>query len=217
MNYQLAYAIGFHPWEALADHRPYADTLVDLVARQEQGREPPYGRALDIGTGSAVWGVRLARRGWEVTGIDVVDKALSRARERAERERVEMRIVKADVTAPEVAGVGSDFRLLLDTGTFHGLGEADREAMGRQLSAVASPDAMLILDCFAPRRRGPLPRGADREQIERAFPGWKIVGAEVADTDPDPIARLFRFEERFYSLRQSNERNDDGERNRAAR
>ena len=25
MNYRLAYAIGFHPWEDLAEHPPYAD------------------------------------------------------------------------------------------------------------------------------------------------------------------------------------------------
>jgi SAM-dependent methyltransferase len=202
MNYRLAYAIGFHPWEDLAEHPPYADKLLELIAREEEGRRPPYGRALDLGTGSAVWGVRLAKRGWEVTGIDIVEKALKRARERAEQENVELRILRADVTALGAAGVDSGFRLLLDTGTFHGLGDAEREAMGRELSAVAAPDATLILDCFAPRRRGPLPRGAGRGQIERAFPRWQITDVEVADTDPDPIARLFRFEERFYCLRQ---------------
>jgi hypothetical protein len=41
VNYKLAYAVGFHPWENLADHPPFADKLVDLVAREEDGREPP--------------------------------------------------------------------------------------------------------------------------------------------------------------------------------
>lgn len=59
----------------------------------------PYGAALDLGTGSAVWGVQLAQRGWEVTGIDIVEKALRRARERAEKAGVEMRLVHGDVTA----------------------------------------------------------------------------------------------------------------------
>lgn len=202
MNYRLAYALGFHPWEDLADHPPFADRLLELVGREEQGREPPYGKALDIGTGSGVWGVRLAKRGWEVTGIDVVERALRRARERAEREAVEMDIVRADVTALPEAGVGNGYRLLLDTGTFHGLADKQRRAMGRVLGAVAAPDATLILDCFAPRRRGPLPRGADRAEVERAFPDWEITDVELADTDPDPIARLFRFEERFYRLRR---------------
>ena len=202
MNYRLAYALGFHPWEALAEHPPFAGKLLELVAREEEGREPPYGKALDIGTGSGVWGVQLARRGWEVTGVDVVEKALRRARERANDAGVEMRILHADVTSLSATDVGSGFRLLLDTGTFHGLGRDERLAMGRELTAVAAVDATLILDCFAPRRRGPLPRGADRADVERAFARWQIVDVEVADTAPDPIARLFRFDERFYRLRR---------------
>jgi SAM-dependent methyltransferase len=202
VNYRLAYALGFHPWEGLAEHPPYAGKLLELVAREEEGREPPYGKALDIGTGSGVWAVQLAKRGWEVTGVDVVEKALSRARERAERQSVETRILNADVTALSVTDVGSGFRLLLDTGTFHGLGAEGRLAMGRELTAVAAANATLILDCFAPGRRGPLPRGADRADVERAFAGWEITDVEVADTDPDPMARLFRFDERFYRLRR---------------
>ncbi|MGH2956378.1 MAG: class I SAM-dependent methyltransferase [Solirubrobacterales bacterium] len=202
MNYRLAYAIGFHPREALAEHPPYADKLLDLVAREENGRRAPYGTALDIGTGSGVWGVWLAQRGWEVTGVDIVEKALDRARRRASEEGVEMRLMRGDVTALREASVGRGFRLLVDTGTFHGLNDAEREAMGREVSAIADPDATVILDCFAPRRRGPLPRGASRQNVERAFPGWEITDVEVADTEPDPIARLFKFDEHFYRLRR---------------
>ena len=201
MNYRIAYALGFHPWEDLVEHPPFADKLMELVARDEEG-SPPYGSALDIGTGSAVWGVRLAERGWAVTGIDIVEKALRRARERVNDAGVEMHVVRADVTALREAGVGSGFGLLVDSGTFHGLSEAQREAMGREVSAVAASDATVILDCFAPRRRGPLPRGASQADVERAFPGWEITDVEPADTKPDPIARLFKFDERFYRLRR---------------
>jgi hypothetical protein len=141
-----------------------------------------------------------------VTGIDIVGKALHRARERIQASGVKMRLVHGDVTALREAGVGDGFRLLLDTGTFHGLSDAQRTAMGREVSAVAAPAATLILDCFASRYRGPLPRGASRDDIERAFPNWEITDVDTADTDPDPVARLFRFEERFYRLRRS----DDG-------
>jgi cyclopropane fatty-acyl-phospholipid synthase-like methyltransferase len=201
MNYGLAYAVGFHPWEDLAEHPPFAGKLLELVAREEAG-QPPYGPALDLGTGSAVWGVRLAQRGWAVTGVDLVEKALARARERIVAAGVEMRLVRGDVTALRAADVGDGFRLVLDTGTFHGLGAAEQEATGREVSAVAAPDATVLLDCFAPRRRGPLPRGASRAAVEAAFPGWEVTDVEVADTEPDALARLFRFDERFYRLRR---------------
>ena len=203
MNYRLAYAIGFHPWEDLADHQPFAETLMELVAREENGHGPPYGSALDLGTGSGVWGVQLAKRGWQVTGVDVVDRALRRARERVDEAGVDMRLVQGDVTALRRANVGSGFRLVVDTGTFHGLSDSQREEMGREVSAVCAHDATILVDCFAPRRRGPLPRGASRSDVERAFPGWEITDGVVADTAPDPIARIFRFEESFYRLRRT--------------
>jgi SAM-dependent methyltransferase len=202
MNYELAYKIGFHPWEDLAEHPPFAGKLLELVAREEDGREPPYGPALDLGCGSAVWGVQLAKRGWNVTGVDIVEKALRRARERVEEAGVEMRLVCGDVTALRQGDVGSGFRLVLDTGTFHGLADAQRETMGQEVSAIAAPDATLLLDCFAPRQRGPLPRGASRADVERAFPTWEVTDVEIADKEPDALARLFKFDERFYRLRR---------------
>jgi cyclopropane fatty-acyl-phospholipid synthase-like methyltransferase len=202
MNYELAYKIGFHPWEDLAEHPPFAGKLLELVAREEDGREPPYGPALDLGCGSAVWGVRLAKRGWEVTGVDVVEKALRRARERIQAAGLEIRLVHGDVTALREADVGTGFRLVLDTGTFHGLTDAQQGAMGREVSAICADDATVMLDCFSPRHRGPLPRGASRPDVERAFPGWEITDVEVADTEPDALARLFKFDERFYRLRR---------------
>ena len=56
MNYGFAYAVGFHSSEELAEHPPFAGKLLELVTREEAGRQPPFGPALDLGTGSAVWG-----------------------------------------------------------------------------------------------------------------------------------------------------------------
>src|SRR3954451_6458128 len=147
--YRLFYRLGFHPWEDLAEHPPFANKLAELFEREERGREPPYGRALDLGCGSAVWGVRLAERGWEVTGVDLVEKPLERARDRVREAGVEIRLMQGDVTDLRGTDLGSDFRLVLDTGTFHGLNEDQQAAMGREVSAVAADDATVILDVFA--------------------------------------------------------------------
>jgi SAM-dependent methyltransferase len=207
--YRLFYRLGFHPWEDLAEHPPFANKLTELFEREESGREPPYGPALDLGCGSAVWGIKLAERGWQVTGVDLVDKALERGRERIREAGVEMRLVQGDVTDLRSTDVGDGFRLILDTGTFHGLPADQRAAMGREIGAVAADDCTVLLDVFAPRRRGPLPRGASRGDVEAAFADWEITDVEVADTDPDPIAKLFRFDERFYRLRPKQAENRD--------
>jgi hypothetical protein len=68
MNYQLAYRIGFHPWEDAENEVAFGKKITALFADEESGREAPYGEALDLGTGSGIWGLELARRGWQVTG-----------------------------------------------------------------------------------------------------------------------------------------------------
>jgi SAM-dependent methyltransferase len=202
MNYAFAYRLGFHPWEDAEKHPPFVEKIADLLDREESGRKPPYGPALDLGTGSGIWGVELAKRGWQVTGVDLVERALRRAHERVRNAGVDMRLVHGDVTALREAGVGSDFQLVLDTGTFHGLNDAQREAMGREVSAVAAPDASLLMIAW-PKRRRPLIRGVSRSEIEAAFPGWTVndVGASNFQA-PKPIELLLRPDEHWYRLRR---------------
>jgi SAM-dependent methyltransferase len=203
MNYEFAYRIGFHPWEDAEEQPSFTEKITELVEREESGHESPYGPALDLGTGSGIWGILMAKRGWQVTGVDLVDKALQRAHERVGDAGVDMRLVRGDVTALREASVGSDFRLVLDTGTFHGLNDAQREAMGREVSAIVADDATVLMLGWAPRRRGPLPRGAGRSEIEAAFPGWNVTDAgETGFQAPKPIELLMKPDERWYRLRR---------------
>jgi SAM-dependent methyltransferase len=201
MNYGLAYRIGFRPWEDAEEQPSFTDKFSALLDREERGRQPPYGRALDVGTGSGIWGIKLAQRGWQVTGIDIVGKALRRAHERIREAGVDMRLIQGDVTELRATDVGTGFRLVLDTGTFHGLTAAEREAMGREVSAVTTPDAIVLLLAWAPKRRGPLPRGVSCSEIEAAFPGWDVTDVgESGFEAPKPVELLMKPEEHWYRL-----------------
>ncbi len=203
MNYRFAYSIGFHPWEDAASDPPFVEKASQLFDREEQGRETPFGRALDIGTGSGIWGIELAKRGWEVTGVDLVEKALTRARDRVRQADVEVRLIHGDVTALSESGVGSGFRLILDTGTFHDFDADQRVAMGKGVEAVAGADATVLLLAW-PKRRRPLIRGVSRNEIEAAFPGWMITDVEPSHFSlPKPLELLLRPDEHWYRLRRA--------------
>ena len=203
MNYQLAYRIGFHPWEDAEGHAPFVEKFSELLDEEESGRDAPFGTALDLGTGSGIWAIQLAKRGWQVTAVDLVDKALQRAGERVNGAGVEVELVQGDVTSLRDAGVGSGFRLLLDTGTFHGLQDHQRLAMGQEVDAVAGPDATLLLLAW-PRRRRPLIRGVDVSEIEEAFPGWTVTNVGPSHFKaPKPIEVLLRPDEHWYRLRRA--------------
>ena len=203
MNYKIAYAIGFHPWETAIDNEEFVETITGLFDEVERDREPPYGPALDIGTGSGVWGLELAKRGWEVTGIDNVPKAVDRARERVADAGVEMQLVLGDVTDLRRAGVDDQFELFLDTGTFHGLPLDQRKAMAREIDAVAAPDATILLLAWEPKRRGPLPRGATGPEIEAVFPEWSVTDLGRSNFEaPKPVEVLMTPNEHWFVLRR---------------
>lgn len=201
--YRALYGVGFTPWEQIATLPGVTRQISALFDREEQGRQPPYGPALDLGCGSGIWAIKLAQRGWRVTGVDFVPKALRRARERADRAGVEVRLVDGDVTRLADSDVGAGFALLLDFGLFHDeLTDGQREAMGREVTAVAAPDATMLLMAWAPGRRGPLPRGASRSEIEAAFPGWDVINEEAFDVTGASFYRHMRkADPRCYRLR----------------
>ena len=201
LGYRVLYAVGFTPWEQMAQPQ-IAGQIADLFAREEEG-PGPHGRALDLGCGSGIWAVALAQRGWQVTGVDFVPKALRRARQRAERAEVDVELLEGDVTKLEAAGVGSGFRLLLDFGCFHDeLSDEQRVAEGREATAVAAPGATLLLMSWKPGRRGPLPRGASREDIQAALPEWSAIDDEAMDLPSGAPGYVRRAEPRFYRLRR---------------
>jgi len=202
LNYRLAYRLGFHPWEDAADEPVFTETIRRLFEREESGREPPYGRALDVGTGSGIWGVELAQRGWQVTGVDIVDTALDRARTRISTAGVAMDLVRGDVTDLGGAGVGDGFRLVLDSGTFHDFDTDQQRAMARGIDLVAASDATVLLLCW-PRRHRPLIRGVERQEIEAAFENWQISDVEPSGFKlPKPLELILRPDEHWYRLRR---------------
>ena len=201
LAYRILYGVGFTPWEQMAKSMPIVEQISALFAREEAGRQPPFGQALDLGCGSGIWAVKLAARGWQVTGVDFVPKALRRARERAQEDGVEVRLIEGDVTALRATSVGSGFRFLLDFGLFHDeLTDEQREAMGREVSAVAAPGATMLMLAWAPGRRRLLPRGASRGDIETAYPAWTVIDEEALVDEPRAPKYVRKADPRFYRL-----------------
>ena len=187
VGYQLAYRVGLTPWERAGEEGQESfDVLLD---REEQDRTRPFGRALDLGCGTGQHTIELARRGWSAVGVDNVDRALDAARERPGAEDAEF--VAGDVTDLRATGVAGEVEFFLDVGCFHGLSEEQRVSYGAGVTSLATPSATLLMLAFVPGHRPFLPRGADRDDVGAALPGWRVLDVEAADTSgmPGPMKR----------------------------
>lgn len=166
--FRIFYRIGFTPW----DGHPIGQTLRDLVEGAGDTSALPAGSALDLGCGTGDSSIYLAEHGWRVTGVDFVPKALDKARAKVGATDAWVNFVQADVTQLSQAGIGADFQLIVDNGCLHNMSGDDREAYVREVSAVAAPDARLLIVAFVPGGRFGVP-GIDPAEMEQRFaPGW---------------------------------------------
>jgi SAM-dependent methyltransferase len=141
------------PWES--GPRP---ALVQLCT---SGRLTPEGlsadgsapaRAIDLGCGSGADSIYLARRGFEVTGIDFSPVAISKAEHFASLEgpylETTPRFVVGDLRALPSTAVPGPFDLLFDGGTLDDFPPEVRPRVGEAYTALARPGAVLVLWCF---------------------------------------------------------------------
>lgn len=190
--FRVFYRIGFTPW----DGHPIAQNLQDLVEGTSDTPPLPAGSALDLGCGTGDSSIYLARHGWKVTGVDFVPKALDKARAKA--ANLSINFVHADVTQLSQAGLGADFPLIVDNGCLHNMSDDDRDAYVREVSALAAPDARLLIVAFLPGGRFGV-RGVDPAEMERRFtPAWTLLSAgreRELDREKTP-ARYYLFQRR---------------------
>jgi len=199
--YRVAYWIGVKPWEEMAS-LPISRQITSLLDRVQLDRSPPYGSALDLGCGTGIWSVELAARGWRVTGIDIVGKALRAARRRARNAGADVRFVHGDLTRLQSAGIGSGFDLAVDLGAIHGFPDAARVSAAREITAVTAADATLLFLAWMPGSRGPLPRGMSREDVLTTFSGWTLQDEQVADVTDAP-RMVERAAPKFFILKRN--------------
>lgn len=191
--YQLMYRMGLAPWE----RRPVPAMWEQVLAG------PPAlapGRALDVGCGSGRDAVYLAKRGWRVTAVDLVDAAIARARQRAAHEGVDVEWITGDVSNLSALTLKSGYTLVYDFGCIQGLPDAARRGAASGITELAAPGATLLLIAFAPARRLLLPRGMSEQEVRTLFGAWTLE-ATTAAADVSTPAPVRRARPTLYRLR----------------
>jgi SAM-dependent methyltransferase len=113
----------------------------DVLVREVTGMTP--GRALDLGCGEGGDAVWLARRGWQVTAVDISGVAL----ERAARHAAEAGVAEAiDFQRHDLAASFPDGEFDLVSAHFlHSRGEMRREEILRRAAAAVAWGGVLLI------------------------------------------------------------------------
>src|SRR5437899_11542967 len=127
-EFEKSYATGDTPWDS---GRPSAELVRVLDAGLLPGKT-----VLEIGCGTGTNAIELARRGYQVTAIDLVDLAVRRAKDTAQRAGVDSDFRVGDATRMDLGG---PFDVVFDPGLHHGNRAWNLEGFRKMLKRVTRP------------------------------------------------------------------------------
>ncbi|MDY6937889.1 MAG: class I SAM-dependent methyltransferase [Cyanobacteriota bacterium] len=124
------------PW-MMFEFDPYVDralTQLNLNARN----------VLEVGTGSGLQALELAKRGFQVTATDISHAAVSLARNKAKEKGVEIDFKQDDILNSKLNG---EFDLILDRGCFHCFHTQQIPEYIRTVRRLLTSPGYLLLQC----------------------------------------------------------------------
>jgi ubiquinone/menaquinone biosynthesis C-methylase UbiE len=145
------------------------------------------GKALEIGCGTGTNSIWLAQHGFEVTGMDISQTAIAKAKEKAAAAGVNCRLLVGDFMVDQVLGASFDF--VYDRGCLHvfeGVEELSRFASrvrgvlaseGMWYSLIGSTDG-------PPRDTGP-PRHSATDIVTAVEPHFEILELRSTSFDKE--------------------------------
>lgn len=126
---------------------------------------------LDSGCGTGEHALLAASMGFDVTGVDIAQSAIERARAKARARGLLVDFLVGDVLdLRNVDRLHRTFRSAIDTGCFHTFANADRPIYAASLAEVFEPGGILHLLCFSEHTPGTDgPRRVTQAEIRQTF------------------------------------------------
>lgn len=191
VDFEERYTTGQTPWDTGI---PNAELLRTL----EEGGLP--GRTLlEMGCGTGTNALELARRGYEVTAIDLSKTAIARARTKVRDAGVRVDLRQGDLTRTDLGG---PYDCLFDLGLYHGIRLRDLDGFLTVLRRVTRPGTRWL--SIAGNAKEPLAEGPPvvreeefRSELGSLFSFVRVREFRLHITRPDsPLAWSILMERR---------------------
>jgi SAM-dependent methyltransferase len=143
------------------------------------------GRVLDLGCGAGRNTRYFASHRWDAVGIDMLGRAIDKARCQAVGAAAKARFLQGDVTRLGDLDIGDGFSLIVDSGCYYGLSGDQREGYAAGVTRVAAPGAVLVMAGFT--KIPGIVGGIAEDDLRNRFGHW-----ELRTSAPVPIGDLMR-------------------------
>jgi len=168
-SWDKRYVEGELPWDS---GKPDEHLAVVVAAH---GIKP--GKALEIGCGTGTNSIWLAQQGFKVTGMDISQTAIARAREKAAAAGIDCHFLVGDFMVDQVPG--APFDLVYDRGCLHVFeGHEELSRFASRVRDVLTPEGMwhsLIGSTDGPPRDTGPPRHSATDIVAAVEPHFEIL------------------------------------------
>ena len=177
----------------VSDYAEPDSAMLDIIDTLEPGT------ALDIGCGAGGLVVALSQRGWQVTGIDIAEKAIEAA-----RKIIQSRGVNADLLLADAATWKPTSRYNLITCSFALPGSRqERSSVYKSIRSALAPAGILLLKDFD-SSMARLDFLADEDLVTvdefvEAFSGLDIIRADIVETPVHDHATATQHDQRPWT------------------
>jgi ubiquinone/menaquinone biosynthesis C-methylase UbiE len=148
------------------------------------------GKALDLCCGAGTNTVYLAKKGFEVTAIDISQKAIEYAKEKAEHANVKINFIMRSFV--DLPFQDEEFNFVFDMGCFHHVKIEDRASFIEGVYRVLKKGGDYLLTCFS-YKNGPAWNHFTEKQLISLFSGYFEIREirHVSSIEGDGVRRFF--------------------------
>jgi ubiquinone/menaquinone biosynthesis C-methylase UbiE len=148
------------------------------------------GKALDLCCGAGTNTVYFAQKGFEVTAIDISQKAIEYAKEKAARANVKINFMMQSFV--DLPFRDEEFDFVFDMCCFHHVEIEDRANFIEGVHRVLKKDGDYLLTCFS-YKNGPAWNHFTEKQLNRLFSSYFEIREirHVSSIEGDGVRRFF--------------------------
>lgn len=126
---------------------PWQKTQSDYLVKIINANKVKIGYALDLGCGTGMKSIFLAKKGFTVTGVDISETAINYAIQNSKKKGLKIEFIIAD--AIDLSFLENrKFDLILDWANLHGISKNKRSKYIQEILKHSKKGSKLILRCF---------------------------------------------------------------------
>lgn len=150
--------------ENINSNMPWYSDILDFDLENElKKRNINSGKFLDLGTGPATQALELSKIGFDVTGSDISESAVRKARKLTDK----VNFVQDDILDTKI---NEQFDFIFDRGCFHTVKPETRQTAVKNIYKMMKPEGFYFMKCFSVKQGGDDgPYRFSPEELEKYF------------------------------------------------